>query len=117
MSALKPHVTVIEPDEGRQILIHPASDASVKEVLKQSPDDPDGRSNWVWVRFPNGDLVLGIFPQGDTYFAVEDDAHYTGPWEDTLWCEQCGERPQIVHTNEAGLCHHCAARIIDNELS
>ena len=36
------------------------------------PDDYDGRSPFMWVRFPNGDLMLGVFPHGDTYFATEE---------------------------------------------
>lgn len=53
--------------------VKPASSASVVETLSASESDPDGRSNWVWVRLASGDLVLGIFPQGDTYFATKGD--------------------------------------------
>lgn len=31
-----------------------------------------------------------------------------------LWCEQCGERRQVVRTEHAGLCAQCAAALIDN---
>ncbi len=31
------------------------------------------RSQWVWVRLPNGDLVLGVFPQGDLYERFEKE--------------------------------------------
>ena len=48
-----------------------APDEAVRIVLSTQPDDPEGRSQWLWVRFPNGDLMLGCFPQGDTYFATE----------------------------------------------
>lgn len=64
--------------EGR-VYIHPASQESVNLVLSQSEDDADGRSQFCWVRLPNGDLVLGVFPQGETYFAVEQDASYPYP--------------------------------------
>jgi hypothetical protein len=32
--------------------------------------DNDGRSDFVWLRLPNGDLILGVWPQGDTYLTV-----------------------------------------------
>lgn len=34
--------------------------------------DPDGelRSQYQWFRLPNGDLILGFYPQGDAYFYV-----------------------------------------------
>ena len=40
-------------------------------VLKQSTEGLDGRSTWVWIRLPDGDLVLAVYPQGDTYFSTE----------------------------------------------
>lgn len=55
--------------------IHDASQESVYLVLAADPHDEwDGRSQWMWVRLQNGDLILGVFPQGDTYFSVEEDA-------------------------------------------
>ncbi len=75
---MKAHRTHCDPDDyGADTLIHPASKESVNTVLNANPNCIDGRSNWVWVRLPNGDLVLGVFPQGGTYFAVEEDAHFT----------------------------------------
>ena len=58
--------------------VFPASRDSVDYVLAQSsdPDDDDGRSNWCWIRLQNGDLILGVYPQGDTYSAVEVDAEF-----------------------------------------
>lgn len=58
--------------------IQPASAESVRTVLTADENSGDGRSNWVWVRLRNGDLILGVFPQGDTYFATERD-HSTPP--------------------------------------
>lgn len=57
---------------------HPASDESVALVLSKDPEDGDGRSEWLWVRLENGDLLLGCFPQGETYFEVEEDADMAG---------------------------------------
>jgi hypothetical protein len=80
MSVLEEHYTEMSPEdteafEGRPVGWHvkPASAESVVTVLDADPQSPDGRSNWVWLRLPNGDLVLGLFPQGDTYFATELD--------------------------------------------
>ena len=60
--------------------VQPASEESVQTVLNADEHSSDGRSNWVWVRLRNGDLILGVFPQGDTYFATERD-HSTPPQE------------------------------------
>ena len=72
-----------EPARRNAIIEHgPASDESVGIVLNApvtddlEPSDPgycDGRSGWRWFRFPDGTLVLGVFPQGDIYFATEGD--------------------------------------------
>jgi hypothetical protein len=47
-----------------------ASVASVRAVL-DLPEGADGRSEYRWIRLANGDLILGVFPTGDGYFAVE----------------------------------------------
>lgn len=110
---MEAHITEIDPDEVPRVHIHPAGQAAVDTVLNAGTGGHDGRSPWMWLRLPNGDLFLGVFPQGDTYWAVEQDAVYHGPEDDVLWCEQCGERPQVVHTTNAGLCARCAASTID----
>lgn len=69
------------PDEIPLATVHEASPQMVEYVLGL-PMEPEngtadyGRSNWVWVRLQNGDLFLGTFPQGDDYFAVEEDAAF-----------------------------------------
>lgn len=57
---------------------HPASSEAVALVMSKIPWDEDGRSEWLWIRLENGDLILGVFPQGETYFAVEEDADMAG---------------------------------------
>lgn len=59
---------------------YPAGEDGAKKVLDATPNDgpaaayeDDGRSGWRWIRLANGDLILGVFPHGDTYFAVEDE--------------------------------------------
>lgn len=59
--------------------ILPAKRADVNYVLAADEDSHDGRSNWVWLRLANGDLVLGVFPQGDTYEYVTNRAGSTVP--------------------------------------
>lgn len=109
------HVTVLDPEGGLDVLIHPAPDRVVEAVLAAPIGTGDGRSPWMFLRLPNGDLMIGVFPQGDTYMKIDDAAQYAGPRENTLWCEQCGERPQVVHTTTTGLCAKCAATIIDEK--
>ncbi len=59
-------------DEGGVIAsVMPASTTDVKRVLNAPIGTGDGRSAWAWVRLSNGDLILGIFPQGDTYISLE----------------------------------------------
>lgn len=75
MSKMKPHI--LEHDIPTTVAwVHPASKKSIKKVLCADENSVDGRSNWVWVRLANGDLILGVFPQGETYFAVEKDAQF-----------------------------------------
>ena len=71
--------TYLTPDEYADVAvvsIHPASDKEVALVLSQTEEGSDGRSNWLWIRLDNGDLILGTYPQGNTYEAVESDAKY-----------------------------------------
>ena len=58
--------------------VHPASMDAVSRVLAAMEGDEDGRSEYCWLRLPNGDLMLGVFPRGDIYFDVEIDASYPG---------------------------------------
>ena len=53
---------------------NPASETSIQTILNADVGD-NGRSQWLWFRFPNGDLVFGCFPRGDAYFETENDHH------------------------------------------
>jgi hypothetical protein len=55
------------------VTIKPATAESVETVLAADENDEDGRSEWLWVRLPNGDLILGVYPQGETYMVTERD--------------------------------------------
>jgi len=50
-----------------------ATPEHAERVLAAVEGDMDGRSEWRWVRFQNGDLMLGVFPHGDTYLGTEAD--------------------------------------------
>jgi len=61
-----------DPETGDPLGIQfPASEKSVAAVLFAAPVGDDGRSEWTWLRLVNGDLMLGVFPQGRTYEKVE----------------------------------------------
>lgn len=51
------------------------ADPDVARKVMDSPVGIDGRSEFVWVRLASGDLMLGVFPRGDTYFDTEADPY------------------------------------------
>lgn len=81
MTPITPHGLFAEDETGAQIAqigwVTPAKQEHVNFVLAQSNED-NGRSPWFWLRMQDGTLVLGLFPQGDTYMHVSDFAS----WED-----------------------------------
>ncbi len=81
--AKESEIRTVEPDEscfddeGKiPFLVRsaPASPELVALVLNASEDSDDGRSEWRWFRLPNGDLILGVYPQGDTYCETEGES-------------------------------------------
>ncbi len=56
----------------------PANGEAIKAVL-QAPETDDGRSPWLWFQTAGGDLILGCFPRGDGFLAVE--GHVTDDWQ------------------------------------
>lgn len=66
---------VYEPAPGEvydKIFIEDFPEDVFREVfVLHDPDEEDGRSQVVQIRFPNGDLFLGYAPQGDTYSDLE----------------------------------------------
>jgi hypothetical protein len=78
MTRLTPHQVKHDPESNYErehadliATVYPADNDAVLTILSADPDNPDGRSQFMWVRLVNGDLILGVFPQGDTYFATE----------------------------------------------
>jgi hypothetical protein len=55
--------------------VAPASEEGIKIVTDANPDSDDGRSPFMWVLLANGDLLLGVFPQGETYEKLEKIVH------------------------------------------
>lgn len=53
----------------------PASEEAVSAILGANPELVDGftRSEFLWIRLVNGDLILGVYPQDEAYFAFEGE--------------------------------------------
>ena len=77
MSLMHAH-RVMDDDEPERVIawVHPASEEATERVIFANEHSENGRSQWVWVRLPNGDLILGVYPQGDTYLECERDAQF-----------------------------------------
>lgn len=58
----------IDLSEGDHWQVENAPQSAVDYVLSL---DETGRSQWVWIRLPGGDLVLAVYPQDDGYFSTE----------------------------------------------
>lgn len=65
---MKQHVLTDENDINLATII-PVRNSSQLGSIINTPiiNDGDGRSQWCWCRFANGDLMLGFFPQGGIY--------------------------------------------------
>lgn len=48
-------------------------EAAQEIINAQVDDDEDGRSEWFWLRCPNGDLMFACYPMGDLYYSHEDE--------------------------------------------
>lgn len=70
---------VLSPDTPTppiRIIRTDADHEHVIQVLSGDPNQDDTRSQWQWFRLPNGDLILGVFPQGKTYLDVVDEIRW-----------------------------------------
>ncbi len=72
-------ITVLEGDSdeipagAKLACITPAAAVDVDYVLNAPTNNPfEGRSDWVWIRFADGTLALGLFPRGETYLAISE---------------------------------------------
>jgi hypothetical protein len=75
MTEVKPHQITLDWDKSTDHLayVYPASEQAVARVLNASPESSNGRSEWVFMRLADGTLILGVFPQGDTYTELEKE--------------------------------------------
>jgi len=76
-------ITYINPETGaptgeRLAWTKPASTDAVAAIAIADPNLEDGftRSEWLWIRLANGDLILGTFPQDEAYFTYEVEASF-----------------------------------------
>lgn len=52
----------------------PATERQITSVLSCEDEvSGNGRSQWFWFVMPNGDQVLGTYPQGDLYLDICND--------------------------------------------
>lgn len=69
-------IQVFDEDEDTYVTIGhrtPAVDKHISMVLGADYAHDNGRSEWCWFRLNNGDLILGVYPQGDTYLSISDE--------------------------------------------
>lgn len=59
-------------ENGDTVFTQPATQKQVAQILGAAPG-PDTRSGFTWLRLPNGDLILGVFPQGALYHHIESE--------------------------------------------
>ena len=66
---MKQHVLTDDETDHPLATIIPIRNSSMLHTVIDTPiiNDGDGRSQWCWCRFANGDLMLGFFPQGEIY--------------------------------------------------
>ena len=64
------------PTEQMIAIVATADPVIAQKVLDAHVDQGNefnGRSEFKWIRLQNGDLILGVYPRGDTYFETEID--------------------------------------------
>lgn len=77
MSHLNP--AKVEASLGPAFTVRAASPESVSTVLNADEHDDNGRSQFLWIWIPCADpeqgcdLVLAVYPQGDTFLNTEGD--------------------------------------------
>ena len=73
MSMHPHHIMDVEGNDPTHPLasVTPATIDQFVDIMCRGTDG-DGRSEPVWVRLRDGTLILGVFPQGDTYLEFSD---------------------------------------------
>lgn len=69
MSRQQEHFTDISNQCSMDPVMHavPATQAQVDLMLGADQTSNDGRSNWLIFTLPNGDVVFGCYPEGNTF--------------------------------------------------
>jgi len=57
---------IVDDDGLGPVLYATTADADewATHAVQGAGQHPGGRTNWVWLRLPNGDVALATFPQG-----------------------------------------------------
>lgn len=68
-------IFIADPETGTQgstiiATVTPATDAEIEMVLEAPVWGDDGRSPFQWITLQNGDMILGVFPHGETFEKV-----------------------------------------------
>jgi hypothetical protein len=53
------------------LVVHDFPEEVFRDLLDRDPEEDHTRSQVLQFRLPNGDLILGFYPQGDSYFEIE----------------------------------------------
>lgn len=46
---------------------------TAKRIANLPAHGSDNRSQWYYFRLPDGDLIMGFYPHGNTYFSTENE--------------------------------------------
>lgn len=67
MSAYEPIVStvIVDPQDGDLLAVVEPATPDGAEWMLGLPVGDEGRSNWLWITLPSGDLVFGCIPQGE----------------------------------------------------
>lgn len=61
------------PDElYDEIMMADFPESVFRRLLDRNPMNGETRSQILQFRLPNGDLILGFYPQGDSYMEIEE---------------------------------------------
>lgn len=65
-------LTLLEPgaEGGSTVTVTPATFMQTHTIMTANEASMDGRSNWLLFTLPNGDVIFGCYPEGDTYEKV-----------------------------------------------
>lgn len=62
--------------EEHEYLQRKVASAETMLTMLSAPVGDNGRGSWSLFRLPNGDLLFGAFPHGDTYMQVSESEDF-----------------------------------------